>query len=129
MDEDEKLTQLQELLTEAYVRYITQKQRGVKENAFARFLGVKPGSFNAWSNGNRAPNYPNAILLASGLSKIDKDYGVRVYDILGYNRVPDVSDPDLLYVIDHWSELDDETRKQIFEHTREESERTRYKRG
>jgi transcriptional regulator with XRE-family HTH domain len=127
MESAEKLNALQALLTEAYLEYVNQRRRKVGDNEFAKFLGVPVGSYNQWINGNRYPNFDNTIRLSAGLSKLNKEYGTRIFDILGYDRVSIVSDPEILFIADRWRLLDNETRKQIMDHIREESERDKLK--
>ena len=126
MEEAEKLNQLQALLTEAYLMYVNQHKRKVGDNEFARYLGVSVGSYNQWINGNRAPGFDNCIKLAAGLSKLDPDFSHRLFDILGYDRVAVVADPQIQFIADRWRLLDNDTRKQIIDHIREESERPKF---
>jgi len=127
MEEAEKLNQFQALLTEAYLEYVNQRRRKVGDNEFARYLGVSVGSYNQWINGNRAPGFDNCIRLAAGLSKIDPEYSRRLFDVLGYDRVSIVADPQLIFIAERWRLLDNETREQIIGHIREESERDKLK--
>ena len=113
MEEAEKLNQLQSLLTEAYLEYVNQHRRKVGDNEFARYLGVPVGSYNAWINGNRLPSYDNVIRLAVKL-------GPRIFDILGYDRVMVVADPQIQFIADQWRHLERDTRDQIIEHIKEE---------
>jgi len=114
MEEQEKLTELQALLTEAYLEYVNQRRRKVGDNEFARYLGVSVGSYNQWINGNRLPSYDNVIKLAAKL-------GPRVFDVLGYDRVMVVADPQLLFIAERWGLLEHDTRQQIIDHIREET--------
>ena len=120
MEEAEKLNALQELLTEAYVDYVSQHRRKVGDNEFAKYLGVPPGSYNQWANGSRLPNYQNTIRLAVKL-------GPRVFDIMGYQRVMVVDDPQIIFLAERWRLLTHETKKQIIDHVREESEENKPK--
>ena len=120
MEEAEKLNSLQELLTEKYLEYVNQRRRKVGDNEYARYLGVSVGSYNQWINGNRLPSYDNVIKLAAKL-------GPRVFDVLGYERVMVVADPQLIFIAERWRLLDNETREQIKDHVREESERDKLK--
>jgi transcriptional regulator with XRE-family HTH domain len=119
MEEQERLTSFQTLLTEAYFEYVEKHtsayKRKVGDSEFARWLGVSVGSYNQWINGNRTPDYENAIKLASKL-------GPEVFDILGFKRVAFSYDPQIIFIADKWRLLDDETKKQIIEHIREETE-------
>jgi transcriptional regulator with XRE-family HTH domain len=114
MEEQEKLNALQSLLTEAYLDYVNQRRRKVGDNEFARYLGVSVGSYNQWINGNRLPSYDNVIKLAAKL-------GPRVFDVLGYERVMVVADPQLLFIAERWGLLEHDTRQQIIDHIREET--------
>ena len=118
MEESEKLNQLQALLTEGYLEYVNQRRRKVGDNEYARYLGVSVGSYNQWINGNRLPSYDNVIKLAAKL-------GPRVFDVMGYERVMVVADPQLIFIAERWRLLEHETREQIIGHVREESERTK----
>lgn len=103
----------QQLLTEAYMEYIENKgTRRVSDNEFARWLGVSPASFNQWINGNRTPDLENAAKLAKRL-------GPRVFDVLGYEEVQFIEDPELKFVSRNWKHLDSETRLQIYNHVEE----------
>ena len=103
----------QELLTEAYMEYIESRgKRRVSDNEFARWLGVSPASFNQWINGNRTPDLENAAKLA-------KRIGPRVFDVLGYEEATLIEDPELKFITRNWNELDNETRKQIYDHVAE----------
>lgn len=114
MEEQEKLNSLQTLLTEAYLDYVNQRRRKVGDNEFARYLGVSVGSYNQWINGNRLPSYDNVIKLAAKL-------GPRVFDVLGYERVMVVADPQLLFIAERWGLLEHDIREQIIDHIREET--------
>ena len=117
MDEEEKLTKFQEFLVDEFFKYQNRKhRRRVSETEFAKFLGVKVASYNAWINGVRLPDYANAVKLASRL-------GPQVFDILGMERVSVSRDPQTMYILDHWSELDAETKTEILEHIAEEVEK------
>lgn len=113
MDDGERLNQLQELLMEAYVEYVSKHKRKVSDNEFARYLGVSGASYNQWINGNRLPSYDSALQLA-------KKLGPRIFDILGYEPVAVSSDPNIMFIAENWRYLDGETRNQIIEHIREE---------
>jgi transcriptional regulator with XRE-family HTH domain len=114
MEESEKLNALQALLTEKYLEYVNQHRRKVGDNEFARYLGVSVGSYNQWINGNRLPSYDNVIKLAAKL-------GPRVFDVLGYDRVMVIADPEIIFIAERWGLLENDTRKQIIEHIREET--------
>lgn len=114
MEESEKLNALQALLTEKYLDYVNQHRRKVGDNEFARYLGVSVGSYNQWINGNRLPSYDNVIKLAAKL-------GPRVFDVLGYDRVMVIADPEIIFIAERWGLLENDTRKQIIEHIREET--------
>jgi transcriptional regulator with XRE-family HTH domain len=114
MEEQERLNALQALLTEAYLDYVNVHRRKVGDNEFARWLGVSVGSYNQWINGNRLPSYDNVIRLAAKL-------GPRVFDVMGYDRVMVVADPQLLFLAERWGFLDHDTRDQIIEHVKEET--------
>ena len=113
MEEAEKLNALQELLTDAYVEYVGKRHRKVSDTEFAKYLGVPPGSYNQWANGSRLPNYENTLRLASIL-------GPRVFDIMGYQRVMVVNDPQIIFIAERWRLLNHDTKKQIIDHVREE---------
>lgn len=103
----------QELLTEAYMEYIeSHGKRRVSDNQFARYLGVSPASFNQWINGNRLPDIENAAKLA-------KKLGPRVFDVLGYQEVTYIEDPDLKFITRNWRYLDGDTQQQIIDHITE----------
>jgi transcriptional regulator with XRE-family HTH domain len=95
------------------MEYIENKgTRRVSDNEFARWLGVSPASFNQWINGNRTPDLENAAKLAKRL-------GPRVFDVLGYEEVQFIEDPELKFVSRNWKHLDSETRLQIYNHVEE----------
>lgn len=122
MEEQERLTQFQELLTEAFLDYSekhTNKfKRKVSDTEFARFLGVSTGSFNQWINAARVPNYSNAIRIAM---RLGPDYANRIFDILGYERIPIAKDDWLLFIVEYWGLLKHEVQIQIVEHVAEET--------
>jgi DNA-binding transcriptional regulator YiaG len=124
MDEQEKLNGLQNLLTEAYLAYVTiHKRRKVGDNEFARYLGVNVGSFNQWINGNRSPDYSNVLRMAPNLAKLDPEYGRRIFDVLGYDRVTVINDPEVQFISFNWRKLSESTRREIIEHIKEETAR------
>lgn len=111
----EKINQLHALLTDAYLDYVNQHHRKVGYNEFARYLGVNVGSFNQWMNGNRLPSYDNSLRLSMKL-------GPKVFDILGYEYVFVITDPELIDISKRWSLLDHDVREQIIEQIKEKTD-------
>lgn len=99
----EEMTDFQILLADAFedFRKITRR-RNPSDADFARWLGVKPGTFNTWVNENRTPDLGNVIILKQRL-------GYKVFDVLGMKRVYVPDDPKLVYVIEKWDRLSDNT--------------------
>jgi hypothetical protein len=112
-----ELSVFQELLQEAYRGFLDQqKKHRVSDGEFARWLGVKQSTFSHWISGDREPDFASAIQLSKRL-------GPRVFDALGYPRVVELEHGDIKFIVDNWPYLDTETRKQIYDHVREETEK------
>jgi hypothetical protein len=110
----EKITEIQELLNNAYTEYLAKtKRRRASDNDFARWLGVSSSNLNQWINGNRAPGIMNAVRLSGKLGPV-------VFDVLGFPRMVNTAhDPILRFINDNWHLVDDETKEQIHEHIKE----------
>jgi transcriptional regulator with XRE-family HTH domain len=108
MEDQGKLIKFQNLLLEAYLNYERERNRKVRDNEFAKWLGVSANSFNAWINGNRIPSYDNAI-------KLSRRLGKEVFSVLGFPPVTIANYPDLIFLVEHWEEFDNEVKRQIME--------------
>jgi len=107
MDEVDKTKALMRFLTEKYFDWAREKgDRRTKDKDFAQYLGVPIASYNQWVNGYRLPNYENAIKLSLKL-------GPEIFDILGYDRVTAINDPDLQVVVEKWGKLNGDYKDYI----------------
>lgn len=113
MEERDHMTPFQQFLVDAYLDYEGKKRRKVSDNEFARWLGVNTGSFNAWINGSRTPDFANTFRLSEKL-------GPEVFDLLGFPRVLSSRDQKLRFIAEFWESLDSEMQNLIYDHVREE---------
>jgi transcriptional regulator with XRE-family HTH domain len=106
-----ELTEFQELIMQYWTRQNKgRKLRMVSQNEIARRLGVSPSNLSTWINGQRIPDFTNAVTLSDPAR-----LGPRVLEILGYPYVVEVRDQNLRYVIENWGVIDDETRQRIYQ--------------
>jgi hypothetical protein len=113
MEERENMTPFQMFLVDKFLDFQNQKKRPVSDNEFSRWLGVSAGSFNAWINANRTPDFGNAVKLSARL-------GPEVFDLLGFPRIVASRSPQLRYIVEFWEELDTEMKDLIYNHVKEE---------
>jgi len=108
-----KLNTFQEYLFDKRMEYEQARKRRVSDNEYARHLQVSAGSYNQWINGNRLPSYENAV-------KLSRILGKEIFDVLGYDRPgSEYKSPYLVYIIDNWKALPENTKKEIFDHVKE----------
>lgn len=113
IEDVQDLTRFQELLMAAYDELRTQRKRHkVSDADFARWLGVTPSSLGQWSAGNRAPDIASAIQLSKRL-------GLEVFDALGYERIPVITDRRLALIVDAWQTLTPDQRAEISSYVKE----------
>jgi transcriptional regulator with XRE-family HTH domain len=111
----DNLTAFQKMLLDVKLEYMNKMGNPrVSDNKFARYLGVSSSNFNQWILGSRTPSYANALQL----SKCPL-IGMRVFDVLGYDRPYASNDLQLNFVADNWEVLSKEDKKQIIEHVKE----------
>jgi len=107
-----------QLLAEAYSDYVVHtKRRKVSDNIFARVLGVSPASWNQWINGNRKPGYANCLQLSKY-----PFIGMRIFDVCNYPRPNEAGliDSRLVFINSNWDDLEEEDRREIYDHVLEE---------
>lgn len=101
-------------LDEAYAEFrMKTKKRRVSDKDFARWLNIPPSSLSGYVNGNYIPDYANAIRMSERL-------GREFMEHLGYGYTVQIRDPKLKFVVENWSDLDSELRNIIFDHVKEE---------
>ena len=105
-----ELSAFQELLMEYWERQNrTRRLRHVSQNEIARRLGVSASNLSNWLNGQRVPDFANAV----ALSTPDK-LGPRILEILNYPPVVEIRDANLKYIVENWGIIDEQTRQRIY---------------
>lgn len=116
IDLQDQLNAVQELLTDVMLALAERRRNSgrkvrITSNGLARELGVNAGSLNQWINGNRLPNYQNAVLLSQ-----HPLIGGRIFEILGFDKpnIPANAKPSLLFVVDNWGLLNEQDQELFF---------------
>ena len=89
-------------------------RRHLSDTDIAKIVGVHPANWNQWINGNRVPDIVNALKLAN-------KFGNEVLDFFDYPRLIDPkASPKLIFVLDHWPDLQKDTQDEIYKAIKEE---------
>ena len=110
----EIVKQMVEVLDQAYVEFrLRSKRRVVTDRDFAKWLGIPPTSLSGYINGVRLPDFANALRMSDKL-------GRGFMEMLGYGFIVETKDPMLKFIVEHWTSLDMDTCRVIWEHVKEE---------
>jgi hypothetical protein len=102
----EQLSKFQEYINELYDEYRTKtKKRNPSDAQFAVWLGIKPATLNHWLMGYRTPDLVSVIKVSAALAKHGVKNNLRIFDVLGLDRVFVASNSSLEYLIEFWDEL------------------------
>lgn len=110
----EQLNGFQEYLLELYEEYRRlSKQRNPSDSKFAAWLGVKPAGLNHWMNGYRTPDLVSVIKISQALARHGVRNHMKVFDVLGLERVYVAPNSQLEYLVLHWVDLPEEMKAEI----------------
>lgn len=95
--------------------------RVLKKREFAEMIGISDQNFSTYILGKRRPAVDQVDRMAEYLGPV-------IYDKLGLPRkMP--KNRDLLFIVDHWAELDDRDHKEILEIIKNKRAAAQNKRG